>query len=243
MKKIMIAIPFFFLITQTTYAGFDTQQELKKECAKVKQYAQLGKKLYDQKQYSKALEQFKDQAAWSSFCLYNQDISGTKLTENDVVIANNNVGLTYAKLNKPQWARAWYLKDKETKSSQFNLSQLPPPKLSNDLSGVYVRSTGFGHWNTMTVIKKQTNYSISFEGLHFPSYGLVSGPNLGIFHSKMPLSKKYAEYKYEDCKITLNFKFKSTEGPIIEVKQSESESGCGFGHNVWAEGKYLRVEN
>ena len=239
----MIAIPFFFLITQTTYAGFDTQQELKKECAKVKQYAQLGKKLYDQKQYSKALEQFENQAIWSSFCEYHQDESGIKLSANDVITANNNVGLAYAKLSKPLWARAWYLKDKEAKSSQFNLSQLPTPQLLNNLSGTYVSPIGFGHWNIITVTKKQTNYDISFAGLYFPYYGLISGPNMGEFDTSMALSKKHAEYQYEDCKITLDFKFKSTEGHFIEVKQSESQSGCGFGHNVWAQGKYLRVEN
>ncbi|WP_406741380.1 hypothetical protein [Acinetobacter shaoyimingii] len=241
MKTTLLSIPFFLFSIQSVYAN-TTEQDIKQKCAQVKQYAQLGKKFYDQKQYSKALEQFKDQAAWSSFCLYNQDISGTKLTENDVVIANNNVGLTYAKLNKPQWARAWYLKDKEAKSSQFNLSQLPQPKLSTDLSGTYVSSAGFGQWNTIKVSKKKTSYDLSFEGLYFPPYGLISGPNLGEFDTSMSLKQKHATYQYEDCKITLDFKFKPAEGHVITVKQNESQSGCGFGHNVWASGQYLKVE-
>lgn len=241
MKKIFIAIPLSLFCTQAIYAD-DIEQEIKQECAKVNQYAQLGKKFYDQNQYTKALDQFKDQAAWSSFCLYNQDTSGTKLTEKDVVIANNNVGLTYAKLNKPQLARAWYLKDKEAKSSQFNLGQLPQPKLSNDFSGTYVSAIGFGQWNTITVKKKKSNYEIFFQGYYFPARGLIYGPNMGEFDTSMPSSKKHAEYRYEDCKITLDFKFKSTEGQVIDVKQSESQSGCGFGHNVWADGQYLKVE-
>lgn len=241
MKITLLSIPFFIFFTQAIYAN-TTEQEIKQECTKVNQYAQLGKKLYDKKQYAKALEQFKNQTAWSNFCLYNQDISGTKLTKNDVIIANNNVGLTYAKLNQPLWARAWYLKDKEAKSSQFNLGQLPQSKLSNDLSGTYVSAIGFSQWNTIRVKKKKSNYEIFFQGYYFPTRGLIYGPNMGEFDTSMPLSKKHAEYRYEDCKITLDFKFKSTEGQVIEVKQSESQSGCGFGHNVWASGQYLKVE-
>ncbi len=76
-------------------------RELRQGCAKVKRSANSGKKFYDQKQYQKALEQFQYQATWSSFCLMNQPESGVSLTERDVEIANNNVGLSYSKLGKP----------------------------------------------------------------------------------------------------------------------------------------------
>lgn len=50
-----------------THAEFSYEQELQQGCNKVKQYASLGKKFYDQKQYKKALENFQNQASWTAF--------------------------------------------------------------------------------------------------------------------------------------------------------------------------------
>jgi len=97
----MLKYPFLIgLLTVSTLASADEtfEQELRQGCAKVKISANAGKKFYDQKQYQKALEQFQYQATWSSFCLMNQPESGVFLTERDVEIANNNVGLSYSKL-------------------------------------------------------------------------------------------------------------------------------------------------
>ena len=53
--------------TTVSFAEASFEQELQQGCAKVKQYALNGKKLYDQKQYAKAVKQFEDQAAWAHF--------------------------------------------------------------------------------------------------------------------------------------------------------------------------------
>ncbi len=50
-----------------THAELSFEQELQQGCNKVKQYASLGKKNYDQKQYKKALENFQSQASWTAF--------------------------------------------------------------------------------------------------------------------------------------------------------------------------------
>ena len=89
--------------TTVSFAETSFEQELQQGCAKVKQYALNGKKLYDQKQYAKAVKQFEDQAAWAHFCQMNAEESGIKVTDREIEIANNNVGLSYAKLGKPQW--------------------------------------------------------------------------------------------------------------------------------------------
>ena len=159
----MLKYPFLIgLLTVSTLASADDtfEQELRQDCAKVKTSANSGKKFYDQKQYQKALEQFQYQATWSSFCLMNQPESGVSLTERDVEIANNNVGLSYSKLGKPLWARAWFLRDAESKSSQFNLKQLPPPKQSATLAGKYVQYAGFGQWNQIKVKPLKNVYQI-----------------------------------------------------------------------------------
>ena len=60
----------------------------------------------------------------------NAEESGIKVTDREIEIANNNVGLSYAKLGKPQWARVWFLRDKDSKISQYNLKQLPKPHIT-----------------------------------------------------------------------------------------------------------------
>lgn len=226
-----------------THAEFSYEQELQQGCNKVKQYASLGKKFYDQKQYKKALENFQNQASWTAFCKANADETTVKFTDRDIEVANNNVGLAYAKLGQPIWARAWFMLDEKSKSSQFNLKQLPQPKASNDLSGEYVRYSGFGEWDHITVSRKQGQYTIGYSGVYMGLRSLIYGPNMGEFGTTMPTNAKQTIYKDQDCRIQLDFKSNAKLGNYIQVKQSEGESGCGFGHNVYADGTYLKVES
>ena len=232
-----------WVVPQITLAESSYEQELKQGCGKLKQYAKLGKQYYDQKQYTQALSQFKNQAAWSHFCQLNADESGMKISDREIEIANNNVGLTYAKLAKPLWARAWFLRNPDSKMSQFNLSQLPPIKTSSALAGTYVSPNGFGQWDTITVKKQKNSYQIEFDGYYFGLRGLIYGPNLGSFETQMPLQQKKAVYRYEDCRIDLVFKTDSKQGQQIVVDEQQNTSGCGFGHNVSASGTYMKVES
>ena len=228
--------------TTVSFAETSFEQELQQGCAKVKQYALNGKKLYDQKQYAKAVKQFEDQAAWAHFCQMNAEESGIKVTDREIEIANNNVGLSYAKLGKPQWARVWFLRDEDSKISLYNLKQLPKPQITKDLQGTYVRANGFGQWDTITVKQLKNTYQIEFEGYYFGLRGLIYGPNLGSFDTQMPLQQKKAIYKYEDCQIQLNFATDAKQGQKIVVEEQQNTSGCGFGHNVSASGTYMKVE-
>lgn len=227
----------------STVAEDSFEQELQQGCAKVKQYAQAGKKFYDQKQYAKAVKQFEDQAAWAQFCQMNAEESGIQVTDRDIEIANNNVGLSYAKLGKPQWSRVWFLRDKDSKTSQYNLKQLPKPKPSSDPQGTYVRANGFGQWDYIKVSKKQNKYVIAFDGYYFGLRGLIYGPNMGQFETTMPITAKQANYRYEHCQIKLQFANDPNLGQKIEVEQKDSESSCGFGHNVYAGGTFYKVES
>ncbi|MBH2002314.1 MAG: hypothetical protein I8H98_08625 [Moraxellaceae bacterium] len=226
----------------SSFAEDSFEQELQQGCSKVKQYAQTGKKLYDQKQYAQAAKQFEDQAAWAQFCQMNAEESGIRFTDREIEIANNNVGLSYAKLGKPQWARVWFLRDKDSKTSQYNLKQLAKPQISKDLQGTYVRANGFGQWDYIKVSKKQNKYQVAFDGYYFGIRGLIYGPNMGQFETTMPITAKQANYRYEDCQIKLQFTNDTNNGQKIEVKQNSGESGCGFGHNVYAGGTFYKVE-
>ncbi|MBK0063544.1 MULTISPECIES: hypothetical protein [unclassified Acinetobacter] len=231
-----------FLMSPLTFAELSFEQELQQGCAKVKSDAALGKKYYDQKQYNKAVPYFERQAAWTQFCQFNEDQNSTHFSDRDVELAHNNVGLTYAKLGKPLWARAWFLRSPSAKISQYNLKQLKLPKVSNTVEGLYVRSAGYGQWSTIKISKTAKTYKLAFDGYYFGLRGLIYGPNMGSFETRMPFSANQASYRYEDCKIDLKLG-QDQYGRKIEVQQNENNSGCGFGHNVYAGGTYYQVEN
>lgn len=127
MNKWLIFISILSL-SSFSFANSNFETELRSECAKVKSYANSGRKFYDQKQYQNALGQFQQQASWSAFCAMHSENSGVSFSENAIATAFNNVGLSYFKSGKPQWARAWFSVFPQAKSSQFNLKQLPPPQ-------------------------------------------------------------------------------------------------------------------
>lgn len=233
----------FLACSLPSVADSEFATELRAECAHVHRHAQAGKKLYDQKQYQKAIAQFQQQAAWSEFCEANRAESGISFSDTAISTAFNNVGLSYLKSGKPQWARAWFSVFPEAKSSQFNLKQLPPPQPSRNLTGNYVQYAGFGQWNSIEVQLMQNLYQIRFNGLYMGLRSLIYGPNLGEFTTTMPRHQSHTRYRDEDCTIELSFAFDGKNGQQLILKQDSGESGCGFGHNVFAEGSYLKVES
>lgn len=237
----------FFLalfISPLSHAQDSVEKEIAQACQKTPQYGKMGRDYYDKKHYSKALEQFEYQAAWLPFCAYNQEQDTTRITDNDIAISQNNVGLTHAKLNHPLWARAWFKLSPESKTSQFNLSQLPTPTITKDLSGDYVDYSGFGQWNYITVDKnkKTKQYDVSFSGVYMGLRSLIYGPNMGQFDINMPLNKTQAHYQYEQCRINLAFEADPKQGQFVKVTQEGEGYNCGFGHNVNAVGTYYKVE-
>ncbi|WP_111861504.1 hypothetical protein [Acinetobacter sp. CFCC 10889] len=241
--------PIFFTLLFSTSAlqlthaeEFSFEQELQQGCAAVKNEAALGKKFYDQKNYKKALKHFQTQAAWTAFCLSNADETTIKFSENNIITAQNNVALTYAKLGQPMWARAWLMINKDEKTNQFNLKNLAKPKISHDLSGEYVSYAGFGEWDHISVKRSKNGYAVGYSGIYMGIRSLIYGPNMGEFDTTFTLNQKRALYKYEDCTIQLDFNTNQNLGNYIEVKQEDGNSGCGFGHNVNAGGTYYKVE-
>ena len=229
-------------LSSFSFAHSDFDTELRSECAKVKSYANSGKKFYDQKQYQSALGQFQQQAAWSAFCQMHNGNSGVAFSEHAIATAFNNVGLSYFKLGKPQWARVWFSVYPDAKNSRFNLKQLPFPQKNPNLTGIYVQYAGFGHWNRIEIKRTKSAYQIQFNGLYMGLNSLIYGPNMGSFETAMPFNQTQATYKVDECKIDLAFKFDPKAGQQAILKQNSGGSGCGFGHNVSANGVYLKVE-
>lgn len=240
MNKVIFSLG-LLAFSSGTFAEMSFEQELRTQCNKVKNNALLGKQLYDQKHYQKALLPFQEQAAWSSFCEMNREESGISFSEQAIATAFNNVGLTYAKLGQYGWARAWFSVFPETKSTQFNFRQLPNPTESTSWVGKYVQHAGFGQWNTITVKRVKNAYDIEFNGLYMGARSLIYGPNMGEFTAQMPLKNTQTSYRVEDCKVDLKFGFDTKQGSFVQVKETNIMS-CGFGHNVSAQGMYLKVE-
>lgn len=91
-------------------------------------------------------------------------------------------------------------------------------------------------------VKRASNaYQIEFNGLYMGLRSLIYGPNMGEFSTRIPLNKTQTNYSVEDCKIDLKFQFNAQIGQQIVVNSSNPMS-CGFGHNVSADGMYLKVE-
>lgn len=228
-------------LSSGVWADINFETELRAECAKVKNHAQSGKQFYDQRHYQKAIDSFQQQASWAAFCEFNSEESGVSFSEQAISTAFNNVGLSYAKLGQNGWARAWFSVFPEMKSSQFNLAQLPAPKKSNNLAGTYARHAGFGQWKTLTIKRNKNAYEIKFNGLYMGGRSLIYGPNIGVFYTNMPLNQSQAEYRSEDCIIRLTFGFDPQQGHYIQADENEN-AGCGFGHGVTADSRYMKVE-
>jgi hypothetical protein len=244
-KTIMFLLaPCALILSTSSYADDYNDPKVQQGCAKLSQYRKLGQKFYDQKNYKRALDQFQKQAAWSDFCQsVGEEETGIRVSDKDVDIANNNVGLTYTKLGQPLWARAWF-QIKPTKTSQFNLKQLTTtPKLTPDLSGKYVSYAGFGEWNQITLKKRDQKYHIEFTGLWMGARSLIYGPNIGEFETEMPLHAKKANYRFENCQIDINFTYDTSLGNFIQVKELNEQADCGFGMNVSSTGYYQKVES
>ncbi|MFU8925363.1 hypothetical protein [Acinetobacter puyangensis] len=242
-KKILCFSIILFSLGLTSLSHANSEQEIITGCQKLSQYAQQGAKFYQQKHYQKARDVFLDQAAWTHFCLYQSDITGKKISDEQLATAYNNVGLSYVKLGQPRWARAWFELTPDSAKSQFNLKKLPSVQASKSKQGTYVRYAGQGQWNTIEITNKGNLYQLDFNGLRMGINGLIYGPNLGEFSITMHKNASLAEYRHENCIIQLKFLPANAQGERIDVTQNKADAECGFGFGVYADGSYLKVEN
>ena len=110
-----------------THAEFSYEQELQQSCNKVKQYASLGKKFYDQNNI-KGARKLPKPSLLDCFVRPMQTKPQLNFTDRDIEVANNNVGLAYAKLGQPLWARAWFMLDENQSLVNLTLSSCLPLK-------------------------------------------------------------------------------------------------------------------
>lgn len=131
------------------------------------------------------------------------------------------------------------------KKSQYNLS-LIQPKLdamppSQSPAGLYWQYAGFGSWNLLEVKAEEAQFKIDFSGLYMGQMSLYYGPNIGEFSVVTAIKDNHAVYHETDdasagggeCSVEMNFAPQSVNLHTL--------NDCGFGHNVRAEGEFVRV--
>lgn len=227
------------LIQQHNYAQSDLNIEIMQSCKKIPQFAQQGNTAYQNKSYAKALDYFQQQASWLDFCTIHEEVTGKIISDAQRATAYNNVGISHQKLGQLRWARAWYALEKNDQKSQFNLAQLPKLHPVQSKAGVYAKYIGQGVWDILDVTAQGQMFNIDYQGFRMGANGMIYGPNLGEFSTQMPKTAHQAQYHDEDgCAIKLNF---SKDLESISVTQSQTD--CGFGMGVYADGIYLRVDH
>lgn len=216
------------------------EAQMDADCKKIAGYAAAGQKAYNQGNYGKAREAFQDQVGWSESC---------QLSDSAIATAYNNVALTYIKQKDFLKARAWLLLDAKDKKSQYNLGLIKNglATLANskgpagkEWQGEYWQYAGKGAWNTVGVTAKNGQYQIEFSGLYMGMMSMYYGPNMGEFSLSSPIKNGKAVYSDKDygdgCQIDIQFKADS-------VQLTSTHSDCGFGHNVYADGEFIKVSS
>lgn len=217
-----------------------TDERIAADCLNVKTLAAQGDKYYKLGQYSKAREQYEQQAAWSESC----DFDDAK-----IATAYNNVALTYIHENNYLKARAWLNILPNDKKSLFNLKKIKTNldealgKAAAAPQGEYWHYSGKSMWDVITIKKAGTKFSVNFEGLYAGLMAMYSGPNMGEFSTVLAIKNGRARYSMADEKESYGncvYDFLISKDSLkVDLVSGDS---CGFGHNVSAEGNYSKVD-
>ncbi|MFS7357429.1 tetratricopeptide repeat protein [Rahnella inusitata] len=211
------------------------EPDINADCVKAGIYASAGKVAYQQGEFAKAREVFRNQVAWSEFCHKPQD---------QIATAYNNIALTYIRQGNYRKAKAWLMLAPADKKSQYNLSQIQPkldalPK-PESAAGEYWQYAGYGSWNLVDVKAEEAQFKIDFSGQYMGQMSLYYGPNIGEFSVVTAIKDNHAVYHEADdasagegqCTVEMNF--------ADENVRLHTTGDCGFGHNVQAEGEFVR---
>jgi hypothetical protein len=153
----------------------------------------------------------------------------------------NNVALATLRAGEPLKAKAWLSWAPNARITDHNKILVDHALASfhwpDSPEGEYWMYAGYGLWSTISVRRNGDRFDISFEGYHFPSAGLNSGPDSGSLDEIVPIVDGVAVlHGDEDSpQCTITSRFKSDQVDLDE------QGNCAFGANVSASGTYVRV--
>ncbi|MFQ2426742.1 tetratricopeptide repeat protein [Aeromonas caviae] len=224
-----------------SYAA-ESGSEIEKEmCAKLPEVIKKGNQSYKAGEYAKARDYFTEQVSLSEGCGY---VYG-KPDQTATITAYNNVALSYIKEGDKLKALAWLSLAPNDKKSKFNyglLKSMPAP-VGPDMVGTYWQYAGFGSWNVASVEKQGNGYLISLNLLYFGLMGLAYGPNIGHISQVVTMKddKGLIKLTGEEGNCEISIKFIDKDNGMLKLDTNPERKECGFGHNVYAYGDFIRV--
>lgn len=224
-----------------SYAA-ESGSEIEKEmCAKLPEVIKKGNQSYKAGEYAKARDYFTEQVSLSEGCGY---VYG-KPDQTATITAYNNVALSYIKEGDKLKALAWLSLAPNDKKSKFNyglLKSMPAP-VGPDMVGTYWQYAGFGSWNVASVEKQGNGYLISLNLLYFGLMGLAYGPNIGDISQVVTMKddKGLIKLTGEEGNCEISIKFIDKDNGMLKLDTNPERKECGFGHNVYAYGDFIRV--
>ncbi|MBS4714096.1 tetratricopeptide repeat protein [Aeromonas caviae] len=224
-----------------SYAA-ESGSEIEKEmCAKLPEVIKKGNQSYKAGEYAKARDYFTEQVSLSEGCGYFYG----KPDQTATITAYNNVALSYIKEGDKLKALAWLSLAPNDKKSKFNyglLKSMPAP-VGPDMVGTYWQYAGFGSWNVASVEKQGNGYLISLNLLYFGLMGLAYGPNIGDISQVVTMKddKGLIKLTGEEGNCEISIKFIDKDNGMLKLDTNPERKECGFGHNVYAYGDFIRV--
>jgi len=217
-----------------------TEQRIEADCRKIASYSARGGEHYRRGDYAKARALYEEQAAWSESC---------QLDDVRIATAYNNVALTHIREGSLLKARAWLRLMPEDGKSLYNLGligdRLPAAReaVSAAPEGEYWRYAGKSLWNRIRISREGRGHRLDFEGYYPGVMAMYYGPNLGEFSAPLAFANGRARHSMaaggDDDGLDCVYEFALEADALLVSRVSGSQ--CGFGHNVSAEGTYLKV--
>ncbi|MFM1685585.1 tetratricopeptide repeat protein [Aeromonas salmonicida] len=234
---VYVSAPFF---ADAAESGDDVEKEM---CAKLPAIIKKGNESYRSGEYAKARGYFTEQVSLSEGCGYAYG----KPDKASTITAYNNVALSYIKEGDKLKALAWLSLAPNDKKSKFNYGLLKnmPSSVGEDMVGTYWGYAGLGGWNVASVEKQGDGYLVSLNLLYFGLRGMAYGPNIGDISQVVTITdgKGFITLTGEEGNCEISIKFSDKDNGILKVDTNPDKNECGFGHNVYAYGDFIRVSD
>lgn len=211
------------------------EPDINADCVKAGIYASAGKVAYQQGEFAKAREVFRNQVAWSEFCHKPQD---------QIATAYNNIALTYIRQGNYRKAKAWLMlapadKNHNTtsaRSSQNSMRCQNPRARRANTGNTPVMAVGIWWTSKPKRHSLKSTSPVSIWGrcrcttARTSANSVVTAikDNHAVYHEADDASAGEGQ-----CTVEMNF--------ADENVRLHTTGDCGFGHNVQAEGEFVRV--
>ncbi|MGE6118301.1 hypothetical protein ACLHZU_19720, partial [Aeromonas salmonicida] len=92
--------------------------------------------------------------------------------------------------------------------------------------------------------RRVSHFEVEFA-LYFGLRGMAYGPNIGNISQVVTITdgKGFITLTGEEGNCEISIKFSDKDNGILKVDTNPDKNECGFGHNVYAYGDFIRVSD